>query len=233
MTYATLTLERDSRDVCTLCLNRPEVHNVMNLEMIRELRHALGALADSPPRVLVLTGAGGSFCAGGDLRWMRDIAAQEREQRIAESAELADMLAVLDTLPVPVIGRVNGQAFGGGLGLISCCDLAVGVEGARFALTEVRLGLIPSVIGPYVIAAIGISLSKETVAQVFTVLLIIEIIIPDTVLIALVARDLGTELPSWLEFLASDGFLFLAVSILVLGALIYFITQEPSSQRSE
>lgn len=156
MTYATLALERAATGVTTLRLNRPDVHNVMNLEMIRELRRALAEIsADGATRVLVLTGTGRSFCAGGDLGWMKQIAAQERDQRIAESGELAGMLAELDDLACPVIARVNGAAYGGGVGLVSCVDIAVAVDTAKFALTEVRLGLIPATISPYVVARVG------------------------------------------------------------------------------
>lgn len=156
MTYATLALDRAETGVTTLRLDRPDVHNVLNLGMIRELRRALDEVrADSGTRVLVLTGTGRSFCAGGDLAWMKEIAAQERKQRIRESGELAGMLADLNDIACPVIARVNGAAFGGGVGLVSCADIAIAVDSARFALTEVRLGLIPATISPYVVRRIG------------------------------------------------------------------------------
>ncbi len=156
MTYETLVLERAQTGVTTLRLNRPDVHNVMNLGMIRELRAALEAIrADADTRVLILTGTGRSFCAGGDLSWMRQIAGQQRAQRVEESGELASMLADLNALPCPVIARINGSVFGGGMGLVSCADIAVAVAHARFALTEVRLGLIPATISPYVVQRIG------------------------------------------------------------------------------
>ena len=104
---------------------------------------------------MVLTGAGPSFCAGGDLDWMRAQFAATREGRMAEARRLAGMLGALDTLPKPLVGRVNGAAFGGGVGLMSVCDAVVAVEGARFALTETRLGIIPATIAPYVIARLG------------------------------------------------------------------------------
>lgn len=156
MSYTTLQLEHTAAGVTTLRLNRPEVHNVMNLELIRELRRALGEVAaDGATRVLVLTGTGKSFCAGGDLGWMKEIAGQQRDQRIQESGELASMLAELNEVPCPVIARINGSVFGGGMGLVACADIAIAVEHARFALTEVRLGLIPATISPYVIQRIG------------------------------------------------------------------------------
>ncbi len=156
MEYSSLALERAENGVVTLRLQRPEVHNALSLALIRELRHAFESMAaDTTVRVLVLTGSGASFCAGGDLGWMREIAAQNRAQRIAESSELASMLALLNELPCPVIARVNGPAYGGGVGLLSCVDIAIADEQAKFALTEVRLGLIPATISPYVLARIG------------------------------------------------------------------------------
>jgi len=156
MTYETLTLESDARGVATLTLNRPERHNALNAALIGELTEAAQTLAaDRATRVVVLTGAGESFCAGGDIGWFRDTFALERAGRVAESSRLAKLLATLDALPKPLIGRINGQAFGGGTGLMSVCDLAFGLQDSRFGLTEVRLGLTPANISPYVVARIG------------------------------------------------------------------------------
>lgn len=155
-------LERDPRGVATLTLDRPEVHNALNVEMIRALRGALRDIeGDDAVRVVVLTGAGQSFCAGGDLEWMRAMTTQDRATRIDEATELAEMLAALNQLAKPVIARVNGQAYGGGMGVISCCDVAVGVDSARFGLTEVRLGLIPATISPFVVQRIGEPASRR------------------------------------------------------------------------
>lgn len=156
VSYTTLALERQPDGVCTLRLDRPEVHNAMNLAMISDLGRVFADLeTDETLRVLVLTGSGRSFCAGGDLGWMRAVAQQDRAQRIAESTELADMLARLNGFPKPVIARVNGPAYGGGVGLLSCVDIAIADDSAKFALTEVRLGLIPATISPYVVRRIG------------------------------------------------------------------------------
>ncbi len=158
----TIAIGRDDRGVATVTLSRPEKHNAMSAGMIAELRAAAEDLgADEGVRVVVLTGAGRSFCAGGDLGWMREQMAADGAQRAAEARKLAEMLGAWDRLPKPVIGRVQGDAFGGGVGLISVCDVAVAVEGARFGLTEVRLGLIPATIGPYVAARIGKSLARR------------------------------------------------------------------------
>ncbi len=160
--WETLKLETDPRGVATLTLSRPEKHNALSAVMIGELRDAAEALAgDDAVRVVVLTGAGASFCAGGDLGWMRAQFDADRATRIAEATRLAETLGALDALPKPLIARVNGQAYGGGLGLISVCDVAVGVEGARFGFTETRLGLIPATISPYCLARIGAGAARR------------------------------------------------------------------------
>ena len=154
--FETITLKTDPRGVATLTLNRPDKHNAMSGPMITELSAAAASLAaDANVRVVVLTGAGKSFCAGGDLGWMRAQANAAPEQREAEARTLARMLRALNTLPQPVIGRVQGNAFGGGVGMASVCDVAVGVDHLKMGLTETRLGLIPATISPYVVARMG------------------------------------------------------------------------------
>ena len=156
MSFETLTLATDARGVATLTLNRPEKHNSLSAQMIDELTQAAAQLgADDAVRVVVLTGAGASFCAGGDLGWMREQFEAGRETRMAEARKLAMMLKALNELPKPLIGRVQGQAFGGGIGMMSVCDTVVAVDSAKFGLTEVRLGLIPATISPYVLARMG------------------------------------------------------------------------------
>lgn len=164
MSFSTLLLDTDARGVTTLALNRPDKHNALNGAMIGELQTAAAMLAADPAvRVVVLTGVGSSFCAGGDIDWMRQQMAASRQQRMAEARLLAEMLGALNTLPKPLIGSVQGQAFGGGVGLMSVCDVAVGVEGTKFGLTETRLGLIPATIGPYVVARMGEALARRVV----------------------------------------------------------------------
>lgn len=154
--YDTLDLSTDARGVATLTLARPEKHNAMSARMLEELTSAAAALAqDEAVRVVVLTGAGKSFCAGGDLGWMRDQMAMDAVTRSAEARKLAVMLQALNTLPKPLIGAVQGNAFGGGVGLACVCDVVVGADHAKLGLTETRLGLIPATIGPYVIARMG------------------------------------------------------------------------------
>ncbi len=156
MSYATITMDVDPRGVARLTLNRPGKHNVLSATMCDELTAAAAALnADAGVRAVVLTGAGPSFCAGGDLAWMRAQFDATRETRLNEARRLADTLQALNTLDRPLIARVNGAAYGGGVGLLAVCDAVIAVEDARFGLTETRLGLIPATISPYVIARIG------------------------------------------------------------------------------
>ena len=158
----TLDVRVDERGVAWLRLNRPDVHNAMNSEVIAELTEVAARLGRDPAvRVVVITGTGASFCAGGDLGWMREQMAADGPTRAREARGLAEMLGALDTMPKPLIGRIQGKAFGGGVGLMSVCDVAVGVDSAKFGLTEVRLGLIPATIGPYVVARMGAARARR------------------------------------------------------------------------
>lgn len=158
----TLRTEIDERGVARIRLDRPEKHNALDAALIAALTEAAGRLgADPAVRVIVLEGAGESFCAGGDLGWMKAQMAADAPARAAEARKLALMLQALDRCPKPLIGRVHGNAFGGGIGMMSVCDVAVGAEGARFGLTEVRLGLIPATIGPYVVARMGAARARR------------------------------------------------------------------------
>jgi len=160
--FETLTLETDARGVATLTLNRPEKHNAMNAQVLDELVVAAKQLAeDDAVRVVILTGAGKSFCAGGDLGWMQAQMQMDAETRKAESAKLAIMLQALNELPKPLIGRVQGNAFGGGVGMASVCDVTIGADHIKMGLTEVKLGLIPANIGPYVIARMGEAMARR------------------------------------------------------------------------
>lgn len=137
-------------------LNRPDVHNAFNDTLIAELTGALAALgSDEAARVVVLAGNGPTFCAGADLNWMRKAAGYTRAQNTADARALATMLRTLAELPKPTVARVHGAAYGGGVGLTACCDIAVAAVEARFALSEAKLGIIPATISPYVIRAIG------------------------------------------------------------------------------
>ena len=139
-----------------LRMNRPELHNAFDADLsagLTEAREARGT--DASVRVVVLEGAGASFSAGADLNWMRGMAAASEAENREDSLKLARLMRTLDELPKPTIARVHGAAFGGGVGLVACCDIALASSTATFGLTEARLGLLPAVISPYVIAAIG------------------------------------------------------------------------------
>lgn len=156
MSHETITINTDARGVATLTLNRPDKHNALSAQMLAELTQAAAALgADPSVRVVVMTGAGKSFCAGGDLDWMRAQMQADADTRAGGARKLAYMLHALNTLPKPLIGALRGNAFGGGVGMASVCDVAIGVDDLMMGLTETRLGLIPATIGPYVLARMG------------------------------------------------------------------------------
>lgn len=155
MTHPLMT-SIDENGVATVTLNRPNVHNAFNDDLIWELNDTITKLGANPVvRAIVITGSGKSFCAGGDLNWMKEAASYSNEQNLRDAQNLSDMFNTLNSCPKPTIAIVNGNAFGGGVGLIACCDIAVGVYGSLFALSEVRLGLTPATISPFVISAIG------------------------------------------------------------------------------
>ena len=150
-----LLLQREGA-VAHLRLNRPDLHNAFDAHLIASLTSTLEQLAaDAGVRVVVLEGEGASFSAGADLNWMRGMAAASEAENRDDALALARLMRTLDELPKPTIARVHGAAFGGGVGLVACCDIAIGVPEAKFGLTESKLGLLPAVISPYVIAAIG------------------------------------------------------------------------------
>jgi len=151
----TIRIERNGA-VATLSLNRPQVHNAFDDTLIAETTAALESLAaDASLRALVLTGTGATFSAGADLNWMRRMAKAGAEENRDDALRLAKLLRALQFFPKPTLARINGSAYGGGVGLVACCDIAIGVEGAKFSLSEVKLGLVPATIAPYVVKAIG------------------------------------------------------------------------------
>lgn len=156
-------LDIDSRGVATVTLNRPELHNAFNDELISELISTFRKLdADDKVRLIVLTGAGKSFCAGADLNWMKRMKDYSFEENLKDSNQLAELFTVINHCRKPVIGRMNGSALGGGAGLIACCDYVIAEDTALIGFTEVRLGLVPAVISPFVIAKIGESNARAT-----------------------------------------------------------------------
>ncbi len=158
----TLQLIRPSAHVAEVWLNRPDVRNAFNDEVIAELTQTFEQLAVQPElRVVLLSGRGKAFCAGADLNWMRAMADYSWEQNRADAQRLADMLWTLDQCPVPVVGRVQGDCYAGGMGLASICDVLVASSNVTFCLSEARLGLLPATISPYVIRAMGVQAARR------------------------------------------------------------------------
>ncbi len=156
-------LDIDQKGVATVTLNRPELHNAFNDELIRELITCFSDLEkNSGVRLVILTGEGKSFCAGADLNWMKRMKDYSHAENVKDSQNLAELFTVINRFSRPVIGKINGSALGGGAGLVACCDYVVAVDTAMIAFTEVRLGLLPAVISPFVIAKIGESHARAT-----------------------------------------------------------------------
>ena len=159
--YKTIVFEVKDKAVHIL-FNRPDVHNAFNAAMIAELDDAFTRIRnDKSIRVAIMTGRGRSFCAGADINWMREIIHYSFEQNLEESLHLAELLHKIYTLPKPTLAMVNGTAIGGGTGFISACDIAIASDQAKFGLSEVKIGLVPAAISPYVIRKIGESKARE------------------------------------------------------------------------
>lgn len=158
----TLEIRRPSPQVAEVWLNRPEVRNAFNDAAIADLTHVFRAFAqDAALRAVILAGHGKAFCAGADLNWMRAMAAYSWEENRADAEKLADMLWAIWNCPVPLVGRLHGDCYAGGVGLAAVCDVRVAAEGMQFCLSEARLGLLPATIGPYVVRALGESASRR------------------------------------------------------------------------
>jgi methylglutaconyl-CoA hydratase len=148
--------------VLTIALNRPQYHNALNPDMTKRLAAIFENVSqDREIRVIVLTGNGRSFCAGADLAFMRAAADYSFDENVADGRAIFDLMQMIDRCDRPVIGRINGSAIGGGVGLVSCCDVVVALERAKFGFSEVRLGLVPAVISPFVLARIGPGQARE------------------------------------------------------------------------
>jgi methylglutaconyl-CoA hydratase len=157
-----LDVSRPTPQVARVWLNRPEVRNAFNDEVIAALTTTFAELAqDEQLRVIVLGAHGKAFCAGADLNWMKAMAGYSWEENRADAQKLADMLWTLDQCPVPIVGRIQGDCYAGGMGLAAVCDVLVAVEGATFCLSEARLGLLPATISPYVVRALGQPASRR------------------------------------------------------------------------
>lgn len=186
MNFSSILVEVDG-PVGILTLNKPDRHNAFDETLIAEITAGLKQLEANPQvRVVVLSATGKSFCAGADLNWMKRVAAYTPEQNLDDARRLAELLRTLNELTKPTIGRIQGPAYGGGVGLVAACDVAVATYDALFALTEVKLGLIPAVISPYVVAALGerhsrrymLSAERFSAAEAYRIGLVHEIV-PD------------------------------------------------------
>src|SRR5215210_561155 len=191
--------------VVRVVLNRPDVRNAFNEEVIAELSAWAATVASSGARVAVLSGAGKAFCAGADLAWMSKMVAYSREDNERDAMAMSAMFTALDTLPVPLIGRIHGAALGGGTGLAAICDIVVAAEDAVFGFTEAKLGILPAVISPFAVRKIGISAARElflTAARFSAVrareLGLVHVVVPETALDEAVdgyVRELLTSAP--------------------------------------
>lgn len=160
--FSTIELDVDCDGVYTLKLNRPKVHNVFNETMIEEITQALEQLKDDESvRVLCISGVGKSFCAGADLNWMKRTSEYTAEENYNDAMRMARMMHLLYSFPRPTLGIVHGAVFGGGVGLVACCDIVIADHSTVFSLSEVKLGLIPAVIGPYVVNALGPRIARR------------------------------------------------------------------------
>lgn len=160
--FDTLLLSISDSGTAVVTLNRPDVHNAFNAALIADLQQAFTQLGkDDQVRAIILTNAGKNFCAGADLNWMKAAADLSESENVQDALLLAEMLAVMNDCPKPVIAAISGAAMGGGVGLAACADIAIGAPNARFSLSEVKLGLTPATISPYVVAAIGARIARR------------------------------------------------------------------------
>ncbi len=161
MAYETVTYEKQDR-LALVTFNRPEIHNAFNSTVITEMQEIFDEIAgDDSLRAVVLSGKGKSFCAGADLNWMRGVIKQSFEENLEESNALADLFWSIYTCKRPVIGRINGAAIGGGTGFVAVCDIAIAARSAVFSFSEVKIGVVPACIGPYVIKKMGEGKTRE------------------------------------------------------------------------
>ena len=222
-TYQTILTEIDT-GVGIVTLNRPERHNAFDDTMIAELADAMQQMANDPAvRVVVISSTGKSFCAGADLNWMQRAATYSLEENRRDAGELAEMLRRVSECPKPVIARVQGPAYGGGVGLVAACDMAVATFEARFSLTEVKLGLIPAVISPHVLAAIGVRYARRymltaeafSAAEAYRIGLLHEMVVDES--------GLDEAVGEWIDALLKNG----PQAISTCKALIHAVSGRP------
>ncbi len=205
MSTPNVTTEIDHRGIATVTLNRPEKHNAFDDQVVSELTHAFQQVEANPnARAMVLTATGKYFSAGADLTWMQRMGSYSYDNNLEDAEALAQMLRTLNELPKPTIARIQGSAWGGAVGLICCCDMAVALDSARFCFSEVRLGLVPATISPHVITAIGqraarryfISAESMDAAAAKSIGLVNEVVSED---------ELDSVLEGWLVALLRNG----------------------------
>ena len=196
-------LAKTDASVGTITLNRPERHNAFDDVLIAELSDAINRMAADPAvRVMVISSTGKSFCAGADLNWMKRAAGYSSEENLRDSRALAGMLRKLAQCPKPTVARIQGPAYGGGVGLVACCDITIATLDSQFSLTEVKLGLIPAVISPHVIAAIGeryarrymLTAERFSAAEAYRIGLLHEVVTDDAALDEAVSEIVGALL---------------------------------------
>ncbi len=218
-----LYTELNAGGVATLTLNRPELHNAFDDRLIADLIQELCDLrADSQVRAVVLAAAGKSFSAGADLNWMRRMTEYSWEQNLADARALAELMRTLNQLPKPTIAKVQGPAYGGGVGLVACCDIAIAAETASFSLSEVKLGLIPAVISPYVVNTIGerqarryfLTGERFSARKAYRIGLVHEVVAPEA---------LDEAVAELLDALASSG----PAAMVAAKELIYEVSRGP------
>jgi methylglutaconyl-CoA hydratase len=201
--FQTLNVTLDPRGVLTVELNRPEIRNAFNDVTIDELSRVFEIEVRKPEvRVVVLRGSGTVFCGGGDLNWMRKSVELNYEENLKDTRKLSLLFATMNECPKPMIGRIQGAAIGGGVGLVSVCDIAVATKDTQFSLSEVRLGIVPACIGPFVVAKIGasharglfVSAERFHAQRAYEVGLVHEVVADEKALDAAVERLLGNIL---------------------------------------
>lgn len=220
MTFQTLKINRDARGVATLTLSRPDQHNALNGTMLDEIVAAFAELDRDPAvRVVILTGEGQSFCAGGDLSWMQETLAASRAGRVAQSRKVALALQAANNCGKPIIARVNGAAYGGGFGMVCVGDVVIVADSAKFGLTEVRLGLVPANIAPFVERRIGLANCRRfgLSGRIFKAQMALEIglasrVVPDAELDAAVEQEVRYFLEAAPEAIAATKALFAYVA---------------------
>jgi methylglutaconyl-CoA hydratase len=237
--YSTLRVERDG-PIRRIVLNRPDVRNAFDEEMIRELTAAFAEVSfDSGARVVVLSGSGKIFCAGADVHWMRRAASYSREENLEDAQRMARMLRTIDTCAKAVVGQIRGAAIGGGVGLAAVCDIAVASDNAVFSFAEVKLGILPAAISPYVLRAIGPRQGRDCFltgdrfgAEEARRIGLVHQVVPDDELEAAVAKKVSSLLTSGPEAVSAAKRLIETVAPLAIDDAFSVTAQAIADRRA-